>query len=101
MVEADERIQKQIEEAAAQARAAHTHINLHVPDRVAAQQEHPHTHKVQDLKHLLGAHAMTEEGMAILRERKKFKLHQGALYHCHTLRWTAGRSSAVRSPNSS
>ena len=28
---------------------------------------------------------MMEEGLAILRERKKFTLHQGALYHCHTL----------------
>ena len=27
---------------------------------------------------------MMEEGMAILREQKKFMLHQGALYHCHT-----------------
>ena len=26
-----------------------------------------------------------EEGMVILRERKKITLHQGALYHCHTL----------------
>ena len=28
---------------------------------------------------------MMEEGMTILRERKKFTLHQGALYHHHTL----------------
>ena len=28
---------------------------------------------------------MMEEGMAILLEWKKFMLHQGALYHCHTL----------------
>ena len=43
------------------------------------------THKVQKLKHLLPDHTTTEEGMAILREWKKFMLHQGALYHCHTL----------------
>ena len=43
------------------------------------------THKVQDLKHLLQDHATTEEGMTILREWKKFTLHQGALYHCHNL----------------
>ena len=43
------------------------------------------SYKVQDLKHILGDHTMMEEGMAILRERKKFTLHQGALYHCHTL----------------
>ena len=28
---------------------------------------------------------MMEESMAILRERKKFTLHQGALYHHHNL----------------
>ena len=28
---------------------------------------------------------MMAEGMANLRERKKFTLHQGALYHCNTL----------------
>ena len=43
------------------------------------------SHEVQDLKHLLGDHIATEEGMAILRERKKFVLHQVALYHHHTL----------------
>ena len=43
------------------------------------------THKVQDLKHLLGDHMTTEEGMAILREWKKSMHHQGALYHHHTL----------------
>ena len=43
------------------------------------------SHKVQELKHLLADHAMVEDGRDILRERKKFTLHQGALYHCHTL----------------
>ena len=69
------------------------HVNLHVMDWVAAQQEDPilkivmewiSSHKVQDLKHLLGDHAMTEEGMAIPIERKKFTLHHSALYHHHT-----------------
>ena len=63
-------------------------------DWVAAQQEDPilkivmewiSSYKIHDLKHLLGDHSMMEEGMAILRERKKFMLHQGALYHHHTL----------------
>ena len=36
------------------------------------------THEVQAVKHLLGDHTTTEEGMAILREWKKFMLHQGA-----------------------
>ena len=75
-------------------RAAHTHVNLHVKEWVAAQQEDPiqknvmewiSTYKVLDLKHLFGDHATTEEGMVILREQKKFTLHQGALYHHHTL----------------
>ena len=43
------------------------------------------SYTVQELKHLLGDHAMMEEGMAIVRERKKFTLHQGALYQHHTL----------------
>ena len=42
------------------------------------------SHKVQDLKHLLGDYAMMKEGMVILRERKKFILHLGAFHHCHT-----------------
>ena len=59
-------------------------VNLHVTDWVAAQQEDPilkivmewiSIHKVQDLKHLLGNHAMMEEDMAILREWNKFMLH--------------------------
>ena len=94
VAEASERIHKQVEETAVQARATHMCVNLHVKDWVAVQQEDPilkivmewiSTHKVQDLKHLLGDHTTTEEGMAILREWKKFMLHQGALYHCHTL----------------
>ena len=63
-------------------------------DWVAAQQEDPilnivrewiSTHKVWDLKHLLGDHASRKEGIAILRKQEKFMLHQGALYHCNTL----------------
>ena len=69
------------------------HVNLHVMDQVAAQQENLilkimiewiSSHKVQDLKHLLGDHATMKEVMAILRHRKKFTLHHGTLYHCHT-----------------
>ena len=83
-----------LKKTAVQVWAAHTHVNLHVMDWVAVQQEDPilkivmewiFSHKVQDLKHLLGDHTTTEEVHAILRERKKFTLHQGALYHCHTL----------------
>ena len=40
--------------------------------------------KVQDLKHLLGEDADTEEGKTILREQKNLMLYQGDLYHCHT-----------------
>ena len=80
VAEADKRIHKQVEETAVQAQATHMHVNLHVMDWVAAQQEDPilkivmewiSTHKVQDLKHLLGDHTTTEEGMAILREQER------------------------------
>ena len=91
--EDDERIHKQVKETAVQAWTTHTHINLHVMDWVAAQEdsilkmvmELISSHKVQDLKHLLGDHTTTGEDMAILREQNKFMLHQGALYHCHPL----------------
>ena len=94
VAEANERIHKQVEETAVQAQATHMHVNLHVMDWAAAQQEDPilkivmewmSSNKVHDLKHLLGDHTVTEEGMAILREWKKFMLNQGTLYHCHTL----------------
>ena len=77
VAEADERIHKKVEETAVQARATHMHVNVHVTDWVAVQQEDPifqivmewiSIHKVQDLKHLLGEHTTTEEGMAILRK---------------------------------
>ena len=41
VAEADERIYKQVEETAVQARTTHMHVNLHVMDWVAAQQEDP------------------------------------------------------------
>ena len=78
---------------------SHMMVNVNLPvtppnnDWVAVQQEDPilkivmewiSSHKVEDLKYLLGDHTMMEEGMAILREWKKFMLHQGALYHHHT-----------------
>ena len=71
-----------------------TCVNLHVTDWIVVQQEDSilkivmeviSSHKALDLKHLLGDHAVMEEDMAILREWTKFMLHQGALYHCHTL----------------
>ena len=70
VAEANKRIHKQVKETAVQACNGLGRIS---------------SHKVQDLKHLLGDHTMMEEGMAILRERKKFTLHQVALYHHHTL----------------
>ena len=90
VAEADEGVHQQVKETAVQARATHMCVNLHVMDWIAAQQEHPilkivmkwiSSHKIQDLKHLLGDHAMKEEAITNLRERKKFMLHQGALYH--------------------
>ena len=93
VAEADERMHQQVEEIAVQGCATHICVNLHVMDWVAVQQEDPipkcvrewiSSHRMQDLKHLLGDHAMMEERMAILRERRKFTLSQGALYYCHT-----------------
>ena len=94
VAETDKRIHHQVNETAVQGHATHMCVNLHVMHWVVAQQEDPilkivmewiSSHKVQDLKHLLGDHTMMEEGMAILRERKKFTLYWGALYHHHTL----------------
>ena len=93
VAEADKRIHQQVEESTVQGCVAHMHVNLHVMDWVAVQQEDrilkivmkwTSSHKVLDLKHLLGDHVRTEGGMVILRERKKFIPHQCALYHCHT-----------------
>ena len=93
VVETDEEIHKEVWEAAVQARATHAHVNLHVTDWVAVQQEDPilktviewiSEQKVQDLKHLLGDAANMEEGKAVLQERKMLMLYQGALYHQHT-----------------
>ena len=93
VAEADKEIHKQVQETAILARATQAHVNLHVTDRVTAQQEDPilktmigwiSNWKVQDLKHLLGDEPNTEERKAILQEQKKLTLYQGALYHCHT-----------------
>ena len=94
VAEANNGIHQQVKETAVQAHAAHTCVHLHVTDWIVVQQENPilktvmewvSFHKVQDLKHLLGDHGTMEEGMDILRERKKFTLYQVALYHCQTL----------------
>ena len=94
VAETDEKIHKQVEETAVQVWATHMHVNLYVMNWVAAQQKDPilniviewtSSHEVQGVKHLLGDHTVIEEGMVILRERKKFTLNQGVLYHCHTL----------------
>ena len=92
VAEADEEIHKQIWETAIQSRVTHMHVNLHVTDWVAAQQEDPilktviewiSNQRIQDLKHLLGDDTSTEERMVILWEKKKLMLYQRALYHCH------------------
>ena len=60
VTEADEEIHKQVWETSALARAAHVHVNLHVIDLVAMQEEDPilktmikwiSNQKIQDLKH--------------------------------------------------
>ena len=87
-------IHKQVRETAVQARAANVHVSLYLTDWVATQQGDPilktviewtSEQKVQDLKHLLGDTANMEEWKAVLGERKKLTLYQGALYHCHTV----------------
>ena len=73
VAKADEEIHKPVWETVILAQAAH--IDLHVTDWVTAQQEDPILNtviewisgqKVQDLKHLLGDDANTEEGKNIL-----------------------------------
>ena len=108
VAEADKRIHMQVEETAVQVRATHMQGNLHIIDWVAVQQEDPilkivmewiSSHKVQDLKHLLGDHAMTEEGMAILRERREIYTPSGCPLSLPYSGWRAGRSSAICSPH--
>ena len=93
VMETDEDIHKQVQEAAVQARTTKTHVNLQVTDWVATQQEDPvlkattdwiPNWKVQNLKHLLGDDMNTKERMAVLQEQKRLMLYQGALYHCHS-----------------
>ena len=75
VVETDEEIHKQVQEAAVQARAPHMCVNLNMTDWVAAQWEDPvlravinwiSNQKIQNLKHFLGDDVNTKEGVAIL-----------------------------------
>ena len=70
----DEKIHKQVQESAVQARATHTHFNLHMTDWVATQLEDPllratidwiSSWKVQNLILLLEDDVNTEDGLAI------------------------------------
>ena len=81
----DEEVHKQVWETDVQARDTHMHVNLHLTDWVATQQEDPilrtmitwiSDQKVQNLKQLLGDDAKTEEGLATLQEWKKLMLYQ-------------------------
>ena len=110
VAETGEEIHKQVQEAAIQARAAHTHVNLHMTHWVAAQQEDPvlkavinwvPNQKVQVLKLFLGDNANTEERMAILRECKKLMLYQGSPLPLLYTGWWAGRSFVVHIPHGS
>ena len=91
VAKAGEEIHKQFHETVNLAQAEC--VNLHVTHWVTTPQEDPILkttiewicgQKVQDLKHLLGYDANTEEGKTILQEQKKLTLYQGALYHCCT-----------------
>ena len=110
VTEADVRIHKQVEETSVQGCATHTCLNLYVMDLVAVQKEDPmlkivmeciSSNKVQDLRHLLGDHAMMEEGMAILRERKKINTPTVCPLSLPYSSWRVGGSSVVCSPHSS
>ena len=107
VAKADEIIHKPFQETAILAQAAC--IDLHVTGWVTAQQEDPtlkavvrwiSDQKVQDLKHLMGDDANTEEGKTFLLERKKWALYLGALYHCNNPWWTGG-SFVVPGPQGS
>ena len=93
VAKADEEFHKPVQETVVQARAAQTCVDSHVTDLVTTQQEDPilknvidcmSNQKVQDLKHLLGDDAKTEEWKTIIWEWKKLMLYKGALYHQHT-----------------
>ena len=77
VVKADEEIQKPVQETVTLAQA--TYVDLCVTDWVTTQQEDPilktmikwiSGQKVQDLKHLLGDDANTEEGKTVLQEKR-------------------------------
>ena len=66
------------------ARATQAHVKLHVTDWITTQHEDPilktaieciSNWKVQDLRHLLGHNANTEEGKTILQEQKNLMLY--------------------------
>ena len=93
VAEADQEIHKHVWGTTILAIAIQAHVNLHVTDWVTTQLEDPilktmiewiSSQKVQDLKHLLGDDANTEDGKTILSEQRKLMLYQGTLYHCHT-----------------
>ena len=86
------KIHNQVQETVILAKATQVHVDLHVADWVATQQEDlilktvidwVSNQKVHNLKHLLGKDADTEEGKTILKEWKKLTLYQGAFYHHH------------------
>ena len=94
VAEADEKIHRQVWETVVLARAGHTHVNLHVADWVTTQQkdsilknaiEWISNWKVQDLKHLVGDDANTEERKTILsRVEKADALPRNLLPSPHT-----------------
>ena len=83
VAKADEDIYKPIQETAVLARAAQTHVDLHVTDWVTTQQEDQifktmikwiSNWKVQDPRHLLGNDAKPVEGKKVPQEWKKLAL---------------------------
>ena len=110
VAEADKEIHKQVWETEVLARTIHACVNLHVTDWVTTQQEDPilktaikwiSNQKVQDLKHLLGDDTNTDEGNAILPEKKKLMLYQRSPLPLPHTSWHIGRSFAVCGPHGS
>ena len=107
VAEANEEIQKQVQETVILARATQVCVNLHVSDWVATQQEDPilktvvkwiSKWKVQDWKHLLGDDTNTEEGNYPSRVEEANTLSRNLLPSPHT-HWQVGRCFAVCSPH--
>ena len=107
VVETDKEIHKQVKEATIQARATHTHMNLHVTDWVATQWEEPvfkatinwiSNQKVQNLKHLL-MQTLRREWLSFKSRKIQCSIRSPLLPPY--MSWKAGRSYVINSHHGS